>query len=140
MIKKVIILLIIATSILISGCINVDVPIIKVNITFVEREGIVEADHYTLTPENISYIARPKKNYAESFPAIAGRTTMFHGKDTVIGPWETLPYKGSGVYTFNLGFDERGYPKANDMVHVTIMVVDKNGDRIGYVIENIKWK
>ncbi len=140
MIKKVIILLVIAASILISGCINTDVPIIKVNITFVEREGIVEADHYTLTQENISYIARPKKNYAESFPAIAGRTTMFHGKDTVIGPWETLPYKGSGVYTFNLGFDERGYPKVNDMVHITIMVVDKNGDRIGYVIEDIKWK
>lgn len=140
MIKKVIILLIIAASILISGCINTDVPVIKVNITFVEKEGIVDADHYTLTPENVSYIARPKKNYAESFPAIAGRTTIFDGKDTVTGPWETLPYKGNGVYTFNIGFDERGYPKINDMVHITIMVVDKNGERIGYVVEDIRWR
>lgn len=140
MIKKFIILLTFVISIMISGCINADVPIIKVNMTFVEKEGIVEADHYTLTPENISYIARPKKNYADSFPAIAGRTTIFDSKDTIIGPWETLPYKGSGTYTFNIGFDERRYPKINDMVHVTIMVVDKNGDRIGYVVEDIKWR
>ena len=140
MIKKVIILYIIVASILISGCINTETPIIKVDITFIEAEGIVGADHYKLTPENVSYIARPKKIYAESFPAIAGRTTIFDGKDTIIGPWETLPYKGSGAYTFNIGFDERRYPKINDMVHVTIMVVDKNGDRIGYVVEDIKWK
>lgn len=140
MIKKFIILLIVAVSILISGCINVDVPVIKVDITFVEKEGIVEAGQYTMIPENISYLARPKKNYADSFPAIAGRTTIFDGKDTVIGPWETLSYNGSGAYKFNIGFDERHYPKINDIVHVTIMVVDKNGDRIGYVIENIKWK
>lgn len=140
MIKKFIILLIFVVSILMSGCINPDVPVIKVDITFVEKEGIVEEKNYTLTPANVSYIARPKKNYADSFPAIAGRSTIFDGKDTVIGPWETLSYKGSGVYKFNIGFDERRYPKINDMVHVTIMVVDKNGDRIGYVVENIKWK
>ncbi len=123
-----------------SGCINTNVPVIKVDITFVEKEGIVEAKNYTLTPANVSYIARPKKNYAESFPAIAGRATIFNGKDTIIGPWETLPYKGSDIYKFNIGFDEGRYPKTNNKVHVTIMVVDKNGDRIGYVVDDIKWK
>lgn len=137
---KILVLLFLLIFILVSGCINTEVPVIKVEITLTEREGIVEADNYTLTPENVSYIARPKRNYAESFPAIAGRATVFHGKDTIIGPWETLPYKGNGVYTFNIGLDERGYPKVNDMVHVSIMVVDKNGDRIGYVVDDIKWR
>ena len=140
MTRKIIVILFIMVSILLSGCIYADVPVIKVNITFIEKEGIVEASNYTLITENISYIARPKKIYADSFPAIAGRTTIFDGKDTVMGPWETLPYKGSGIYTFNIGFDERRYPKINESVHVTIMVVDKNGDRIGYVVEDMKWK
>jgi hypothetical protein len=65
---------------------------------------------------------------------------MFDGKNTVIGPWETLPYKGNGTYTFNIGFDAKRYPKTNDMVHITIMVVDSKGERIGYIIKDTKWE
>lgn len=127
---------------MISGCINPagQVPIVNVNITFIEKEGIAEAENYTFTQGTVKYIARPRSTAAESFPAIAARTTIMKGKNSSIGPWETLPYKGSGTYSFNLGFHENHYPACNDFVHISIMVVDKKGERIGYVTENIVWK
>jgi hypothetical protein len=127
---------------MISGCINPagQVPIVNVNITFIEKESIAEAENYTLTQETVSFLSRPRSTQAESFPAIAARTTIMKGKNSSIGPWETLPYKGSGAYSFNLGFYENHYPAPNDLVHISIMVVDKKGERIGYVTENIVWQ
>ncbi|MBU4220575.1 MAG: hypothetical protein KKA10_02965 [Euryarchaeota archaeon] len=127
---------------MISGCINPagQVPIVKVNITFIEKEGIAEAENYTITQGTVRYIARPRSTMAESFPAIAARATIMKGKNSSIGPWEALPYKGSGAYSFNLGFHDDHYPAPNNLVHISIMVVDKEGERIGYVTENIIWK
>jgi hypothetical protein len=93
-----------------------------------------------LTQGTIAYISRPGHTQAESFPAIAARMTIMKGKNSSIGPWEALPYKGSGIYSFNLGFNENQYPARNDLVHISIMVVDEKGERIGYVTEDIIWK
>lgn len=140
--KKILVLgLLLVASVTISGCVKVSqVPIIKVNVTFAENESVAEVQNYTLTPGNIEFFNRPKSIQAKSFPAIAGRVTFLEGNHTVIGPWETLPYNGNGTYTFNIGFSESRHPNVNEMVHISIMVVDKNGDRIGYFIKDIKWQ
>lgn len=117
-----------------------EVPVMKVNVTFVEREGIVDAENYTFTQGTVSYINRPKKIQADSFPAICARTVTLKGKERIIGPWEMLSYNGSGNYLFNIGFYKEHYPEPNDIIHISVIVVDKNGERIGYIIENIKWK
>jgi hypothetical protein len=151
-IKKIIILLIFSILIttFLSGCINPmrQVPVMKINITYTEKEGIVGADAHSFTQDNISYIDRPRRTQAESFPAILGRTTIvkkiasdnvrFNG--TIVGPWETLPYKGNGSYSFYIGFDEGNYPESGDTIHISIIVVDKTGQRIGYVVEDTTWK
>lgn len=140
--KKILILgLLLVAPMIISGCVNVkQVPVIKVNITFAENESVAEVQNYTLTPGYINFFNRPKNVQAKSFPAIAGRATFLEGNHTVIGPWETLPYNGNGTYTFDIGFSESRYPNVNEMVHISIMVADKNGDRIGYFIKDIKWQ
>lgn len=151
-IKKIVILLI--SSILIttflSGCVNPlkEVPVMKVNITYTERQGIVEADSHSFTQGNVSYIDRPKRTQAESFPAVIGRATIvkkitndnakFNG--TFIGPWEALSYKGNGSYSFNVGFSDGSYPESGDIVHISVMVVDSSGQRIGYLTEDSTWK
>lgn len=142
-----IVILLLMTSILIatliSGCINPmkQVPVLRVNITYTERQGIVDADRYSFTQDNVSYIDRPKKIQADSFPAIIGRITMVTtDKNVVIGPWETLPYKGNGNYSFNLGFHDGNFPERGNAIHISIIVVDKSGQRIGYVVEDTKWK
>lgn len=134
----------------VSGCINPmrQVPVMKINITYTEREGIVEADAHSFTQDNVSYLDRPKRTQAESFPAIIGRATivkkitsdnaMFNG--TTVGPWEALPYKGNGSYSFYVGFSEGNYPETGDTIHISVMVVDKTGQRIGYIVEDSTWK
>jgi len=130
-------------GILISGCIaNLakQVPVVNVNITFVEEHGIVETKDYKLIQRTVNYLSRPRTTQAESFPAITARTMIVKGINSTIGPWETLPYKGNGTYSFNLGFKEDNHPGINDTVHVSIMVVDTKGERIGYFVQNMIWK
>jgi hypothetical protein len=151
-IKKIMILLVfsilIPTSL--SGCINPMgvVPVMKIDINYTERQGIAESDSHSFTQDNVSYIDRPKRTQAQSFPAIIGRATVikkvidnnakFNG--TVIGPWEALPYKGNGSYSFYVGFYDGGYPESGDTVHISVMVVDNAGQRIGYITEDEIWK
>ena len=151
-IKKVMILLLfsILISTFISGCINPmeKVPVMKINITFTERQGIVESDSYSFTQDSVSYLNRPQRTQAQSFPAVIGRATVvkkvikadakFNG--TVIGPWETVTYKGNGSYSFYVGFYDGGYPESGDTVHVSVMVVDSTGQRIGYITADTTWK
>ncbi len=141
--KKIVILTIFLSALLLvaaSGCLDTwTAPVIKVNIILVEKENFVEVENYTLTPGNVNYFNRPRSNNAKSFPAIAARATFLEGNNSVIGPWETLSYNGSGTYSFNIGFDKKRYPKADDMIHVSIMVVDKDGERIGYLVKDIVW-
>ncbi len=140
---KLIIFLLVFSGLVISGCIEnpaKQVPVVKVNITFVEKQGIVEAAKYTLTQGTVPYFNRPQSTQAESFPAIGARTTIAKGINSTIGPWEMVQYMGNGTYSFNIGFDEKNYPAANDTVHISIIVVDKDGNRIGYVVDNIIWK
>ena len=140
---KSLIIILLFLGIIISGCVEnptKEVPVVKVNITFEEKNGIVEAESYKLPPGTVSYLSRPRTTQADKFPAIGARTTILKGENSTIGPWEMVPYKGNGTYSFNIGFEENHYPVPNDTIHVSIMVVDKNGGRIGYVIENIKWK
>ena len=114
-----------------------EVPVIKVNIKFTERNGIAEADQYSFTQGTIGYLNRPRDTTARSFPAIAGRVTSLKGK---IGPWEAVPFNGTGNYSFNIGFSENNLPVHNDIISISAMVVDKDGQRIGYVRDNIMWK
>lgn len=114
-----------------------NVPVIKANIKFTERNGIVEADQYSFMQGTIGYLNRPRDTSARSFPAIVGRVTSLRGK---IGPWETVSYNGVGNYSFNIGFSEDNLPTHNDIIYISVMVVDKDGQRIGYIRDNIVWK
>ncbi len=131
--------IILAFLISIISSTNKDVPVIKVDALFIAKDNIVEIENITLVPGNVSYIDRPKKTQADSFPAIAARVTSLRGNESVIGPWETVSYNGTGKYSFNIGFDEKYHPKIKDMLHVSIMVVDKTGQRIGYFVKDIVW-
>jgi hypothetical protein len=136
---RTIIALLILFGILISGCVTSptkDIPVVKVNITFVEKNGSVEVEDYTITQGTVQYFKRPTRYAAESFPSISGRTVIVRSNITNvswIGPWENEPYKGSGTYSFNLGFSEEHYPKRGDTVHVSIMVINETAERVGYV-------
>lgn len=125
-----------------SGCLNTfqDVPVIKINIVFAEKQGIVEAEGYTFTQDNVSYVNRPKRVQAQSFPAISARVTTVRDNKTIIGPWEVIPYTGSSNYSLNIGFGENYHPMRGDPMHISIIVIDKDGQRIGYVIKDILWQ
>jgi hypothetical protein len=140
---KFIYILLLLSGMILSGCISnpaKQVPVVQVNITFVEQQGIAQVVDYKLTQKTVNYLSRPKTTVAESFPAIAARTMIIKGKNSSIGPWETLPYKGDGTYSFNIGFNEDDYPFINDSVKVTLMVVDIKGQRIGDFVQDIIWK
>jgi len=140
---KLILVLFFLTGIIISGCIGnptKQVPVVHVNITFVEKQGFAEVENYKITQDTVNYLGRPKTTQAESFPAITARTMIVKGNNSTIGPWETLSYKGNGTYSFNIGFKDDSYPVPDDKIHISIMVVDKKGERIGYFIQDIIWE
>ncbi len=139
---KLVVIIFFLLGIVVSGCVANparQVPVVHVNISFVEKQSIVEVENYRLTQGKVNYLSRPRTTQAESFPAIAARTMIVDGLNSTIGPWEMLSYNGSGTYTFNIGFLEDQYPLRNETVHVSIMVVDKKGERIGYFVQNIMW-
>jgi hypothetical protein len=119
--------------------VNKDVPVIKADAILLEKDNIVEIENITLVIGNVSYLNRPKKTQADTFPAVAARVTLLRGNKSIIGPWETVSYNGSGRYSFNIGFNEMYYPKINDRIHVSIMIVDKKGERIGYFVKDMIW-
>lgn len=138
--RRNIILLIIILSILISGCIENpfrQVPIIKINMTFIEKDGIAEVVNYDITQESVSYLARPVREHAP-FPAISARAMIVKGKNSSIGPWEMLPYSGPGTYTLNVSFEKN--PLVNDSIHISVYVLDKDGERMGAFKDNIVWR
>ena len=140
---KLILVLFFLSVIIVSGCLGnptKQVPVVHVNITFVEIQGFAEVENYKITQDTVNYLGRPKTTQAESFPAITARTMIVKDKNSVIGPWETLSYKGNGTYSFNIGFKEDNYPVPEDKIHISIMVVDKKGERIGYFIEDMIWE
>jgi hypothetical protein len=140
---KLILIFLLLFGMILSGCISnpaKQVPVVQVNITFIEQQGIAQVGNYKLTQKTVNYLSRPRTTQAESFPAIAARTMIIKGKNSSIGPWETLPYKGNGTYSFNIGFNENDNPFINDSVHVSLMVVDLKGERIGYFAQDIIWK
>jgi|GEM_PF-2102604 len=133
-------------GIIISGCIEnplKQVPVVKVNITLVERDNLVVGENATFTQSTVDYAARPN-NPVTTFPVISGRTlvTRNNTKTSTLGTgqWESLPYRGNGTYSFNIGMAEDYYPEPGDNVHVTIMVANKTGARIGYTIHNMIWE
>jgi hypothetical protein len=140
---KILFAIFLVTGILISGCITnplKQVSVVKVNVTFVEKEGIVEAENITFTQGNVDYAGRPQMTKAKEFPAIAGRVMIAKGNESIIMPWENVPYKGNGTYNFNLGFLEEAQPKFNDTIHISIVVLDSKGNKIGYVIDYTIWE
>ncbi len=140
---KISIILCLFVALMISGCMEnplKEVPVVMVNITFSEKDGTVIAENYDLKQASVNYLNRPTHTQAESFPAISARTSLLKDKNSSIGPWEMIPFKGNGTYSFNIGFKENRYPAPNDTVHVSIIVVDEKGERIGYVIDNLVWK
>lgn len=136
------IIILIFSGILLSGCIGnplEEVPVVNVNITYIDNQGFVEAIAYDFTPGNVSFLNRPQREHA-AFPAISGRTMISDEENSIIGEWEMLPYTGPGTYSFNIGFNENKYPITNDIVHISIYVINEKGDRIGFVTKNIVWK
>lgn len=141
------ILLLLLFGVILSGCVQnplKQVPVMKVNITFVEKMGYVVPENYTITQGMVDYAARPKNTIAKSFPAIAGRTMVVKNNTNATmestSPWEAIEYNGNGTYLFNIGFDEEYYPDPKDYVHISIMVVNKTGKRIGYVVVDKIWE
>jgi len=140
---KLILVLFFFAAIIISGCVEnpaKQVPVVHVNITFVEKQGFAEVKSYKLTQDTVNYLSRPKTTQAESFPAISARMMIVKGNNSTIGPWETLSYKGNGTYSFNIGFVNDNYPVLKDKVTIFIYVWDKKGERIGYFIQDMTWE
>lgn len=142
-----IIVLLLLLGIIVSGCIQnplKQVPVVKVNITFMEKGGKFYPENYTMTQGTVDYAGRPRNTIVESFPAISARTMVLRnntkGTSEATGPWETLPFKGNGTYNFNIGFDEKYYPNPGDLVHISVIVSDDKGRRVGYVVENKVWE
>ncbi len=132
-------------GIIISGCIEnplKQVPVVKVNLTLVEKGGLVVAENSTFTQGTVDYAGRPK-NPISTFPAITGRTLVARNNTNATtessSNWESIPYKGNGTYLMDIGFNEKYYPDPGDSVHVSVMIVDEKGNRIGYVVNNMKW-
>ncbi len=145
---KIAVILLFLSGVIISGCIGnplSEVPIVKVNITYVEKNGQIQPDpNFTVEQGTVNYLQRPRMTQTQ-FPAIGARTTLVKGKNGTIGPWEMTPFNGSGTYRFNVGFDEKHYPQANDTVHVSIYLTSINkttrkGETVGFVSKNIIWK
>lgn len=142
---KSIIVLFLLSGILISGCITSpteQIPVVKVNLTLSESGGVANATSFTFSQGTVEFVKRPKHAVAESFPAITARTIIVRSNATNvtwIGPWETLAYNGNGTYSFNAGFDEKHYPTYGDLVQISVMVVDKNGGRMGSFKELFTW-
>lgn len=133
-------------GILISGCIEnplKQVPVVKVNITLVEKEGLAVAENSSFTQGTVDYAGRPQSPVS-TFPVISGRTMVTRKNSNAstlsTSEWESLPYKGNGTYTFNIGFNENYYPDPGDMVHVSVLIADEKGSRIGYTINNMIWE
>lgn len=140
---KKIILVLFLLGIIVSGCISnpfEQVPVVKAKVTFVEKNGYADAVNYSIIQGTVDYAARPMTTTAKSFPAITGRTMISKGKNSTLGPWEAVEYTGNGTYSFNIGFKKDVPPAFNDTIHVSIMVLDKDGKKIGYITENILWK
>ncbi|HEX7627490.1 MAG TPA: hypothetical protein VF354_01030 [Candidatus Methanoperedens sp.] len=140
---KLILFLFLLSGIIISGCIGnptKQVPVVHVNITYVEKQGFSEVENHKLTQGTVSYLARPKTIQPESFPAITARTMIVKGKNSTIGPWEALPYNGNGTYSFNIGFREDNYPIPNDKVNIYIYVWGKKGEIIGHFEGDMVWE
>jgi hypothetical protein len=142
-----IIVLLLLLGIIVSGCIEnplKQVPVVKVNITFMEKQGEFYAQNYTLTQGTVDYAARPMKTNVESFPAISARIIVLRNNTNAtmegLSQWENLPFKGNGTYNFNIGFNEKYYPDTGDFVGIFIIVSDEKGRRVGYVGENRVWE
>jgi hypothetical protein len=142
--RKIIIMLLLL-GIIVSGCIDnplKQVPVVKVNVTFVEKEGQFYPEHITIIQGTVDYAARPMKTNVQSFPAISARVLVVKNNNATmqaLGQWENLPFTGNGTYNFNIGFNEKNYPNPGDLLGISIIVSDKNGRRIGYVTENQVW-
>jgi len=143
---KSIIVLLFLIGIVVSGCIEnplKQVPVVKVNLTLVEENGLVVAENSTFSQGTVDFAGRPR-NPISTFPVIAGRTLVTRNNSNAstlsTGEWESIPYRGNGTYAFNIGFNENYYPDPGDIVHVSILVADINGSRIGYTISNMVWK
>ncbi len=145
---KIAVILLILSGIIISGCIGnplSEVPVVKVNITFVEKQGKIDVENFTVEQGIVNYLRRPKNIQAEKLPSIGARTALIKGKNSTIGPWEMTSFNGTGTYAFNIGFDEKHYPQKNDTVHVSIYlgVINKTtrkGETVGFVTRDIIWK
>jgi hypothetical protein len=138
---KIFFIILLLLGIIISGCLSnptKQVPVIHVNITLVENQGLVEAENYRLIQGTVNYLNRPKSTQPEAFPALSARAVILKGENSTIEPWENLPYKGTGTYSFDIGFEEK-YPAPGDKINIYIYVWDKSGERVGYLMKDIIW-
>lgn len=139
---KIVIILLFLFGIMFSGCLSnpmEEVPVLKVNLTLIERQGEVLAENFSLTQGTVNILQKPHSVQA-SFPSISGRTMIRKEKGLVVGSWENVPYNGNGTYSFNIGFKEENYPVFNDTVTVSIYIINKKAERIGFFGNSLIWK
>lgn len=140
---KVLLAILLVSGILISGCVTnplKQVAVVKVNITFIEKQDFAEVQNVTFTQGTVDYAGRPKRSKAAEFPAIAGRVMIYQNNESIIMPWETVQYTGNGTYRLNLGFSDKIQPRFNDPIHISIVVLNSTGKQIGSHVTNTKWE
>jgi FtsP/CotA-like multicopper oxidase with cupredoxin domain len=156
--KSAVFLLLFALLVLsVSGCLKSpteQVPVVKVDLTLKhnddadsEKRVVVEKFEQTMT--SVNFISRPQDQTSSAyFPGVQARVQLFRNvtvdgavrKQVVFGPWASVPYKGDGEYSLVLGFKEGEYPQEGEQVHITVMIVDKDGKTIGYFINDSLWQ
>jgi hypothetical protein len=139
---KIFFIIFLLLGIIISGCVSnptKQVPVIHANIILAEIQGLAEVENYKFIQGTVNYLNRPKSTQPEAFPAISARAVILKGENSTIEPWENLPYKGNGTYSFDIGFEEK-YPAPGDKINIYIYVWDKNEGRIGYLVQDIIWQ
>lgn len=145
---KKIIMLLVFIGIMISGCIEnplKEVPVVKVKVIIMEKEGNFVIDNFTAEQGTVNSINRPKRTQASSFPSIGTRALLTRGNKSTLGRWEMVPFNSAGTYSFNVGFLEENYPVTNDSIHLSIYLAGINkvtgkGETIGYTTWDFVWK
>lgn len=154
--RRMVLLLVVVLVLFASGCLKnpvEQVPVVKVDLVLKhnpnassEKKVVVEGFNYLVTTEN--FISRPWDQMSTAyFPGVQARVQLFRNvsvdgkvrKKVVFGPWASVPYKGEGEYSLVLGFKEGEYPQEGDQMHISVLIVDKEGKKLGYFINDTTW-
>jgi hypothetical protein len=125
------IVIIIATIVSISA--DAKQTAIRVNMNLIEEASGIKMVDTVLTQEIIDQ----SNNSGVNYPLIIGTATL-KNMNITFGSSSTR-YHGSGKYVLDIGF--QGYiPKKDDVIRLSILVTDTNGDVIGNFEKDLIWR